>query len=86
MGSKKVPAPAKAEAPTENALLGAKKVDLALVSYLDSQGVTQTQLAVVGENKVHLLEARGMGMSKNTTPQGLAQPWLAEAIIEALKG
>ena len=61
-----------------------KKVDLALVSYVDEYSVQQTQLAVVGDNTVHLLEGRSVGISKNTTPQGTASEWLATGILKAL--
>ena len=66
-------------------LIGAKKVDVALITFRDENNVQQTQLAVVGENTVHLLESRSLGMSKNTTRQGTASEWLAKAVIEALK-
>jgi hypothetical protein len=65
-------------------VLGAKKVELALVTYLDEFNVQQVQLAVVGENNVHLIEGRQFGLTKNTTPQGSASEWLREGIFKAL--
>lgn len=62
----------------------AKEVSLAIVTYADEYGVQQTQLAVVGDNNVHMLEGRAMGFSKNTTPQGQAKEWLKNGIFKAL--
>lgn len=59
---------------------------LALVSYADDSGVVYTQLAVIGENNVNLLESRSLGISQNTTPQGKASKWLSDAILEKMKG
>ncbi len=64
--------------------MAAKKVDLVLVTYRDEYNTVQTQLAVLGENNIHLLESRGLGVSKNTTPQGKASQWLREGIFSAL--
>lgn len=66
-------------------VIGAKKVELALVTYVDEYGVQQVQLAVIGDKNVHLLEGRSMGLSKNTTPQGLASDWLKKGIMESLQ-
>jgi hypothetical protein len=63
---------------------GAKRVDLALVTYTDESNVQQTQLAIIGDNNVHLLEGRTLGFSKNTTPQGNASEWLKKGIFEKL--
>jgi len=65
---------------------GAKRVELALVTYTDDSNVQHTQLAVVGDNNVHLLEGRSMGFSKNTTPFGTASEWLKKGIFEKLAG
>lgn len=62
----------------------AKEVTLAIVTYADEYGVQQTQLAVVGDHNVHMLEGRGMGFSKNTTPQGQAKEWLRDGIFKSL--
>jgi hypothetical protein len=64
---------------------GAKLVNLAMVSWTDENGRKLTQLAVVGDNTVHLLEGKGMGFSSTTTPQGMAKDWLKEAIFNALQ-
>lgn len=65
-------------------VVAAKVVELALVTYIDEYNVQQVQLAVVGDNQVHLLESRGLGLSKNTTPQGTASEWLRKGLFEAL--
>lgn len=71
--------------PTEpRKVLGAKRVELALVTYTDDSNVQHTQLAVVGENTIHLLEGRSMGFSKSTTPFGTASDWLKKGIFEKL--
>lgn len=67
-------------------LIGAKKVELAIITFNDESNVRHTQLAVVGENTVHLLESRTLGVSKSTTPQGMASEWLAKAVLKAVKG
>ncbi len=65
-------------------VLAAKKVDVALVSYVDEAGHTKTQLAVVGDNTVHLIESRTLGISKETTPQGTASEWLKKGVLEKI--
>jgi hypothetical protein len=65
-------------------VLGAKRVEIALVTYTDETNTPQTQLAIIGENNVHLLEGRAMGLSKVTTPQGNASSWLRDAIMAKL--
>jgi hypothetical protein len=65
-------------------VLEAKSVTLALVKYKDERNQEVTQLAVVGDNHVHLLETRALGMSARTTPQGVAQEWLAKGIFEKM--
>lgn len=69
---------------TPRTVIAAKKVDLVLVTYLDEYNQQQSQLAVVGENTVHLLESRRLGMSVNTTPQGIATQWLRDGVFKAL--
>lgn len=66
-------------------MIAAKRVDLALVTYTDESNTQFTQLAVVGENNIHLIEGRALGFSKNTTPQGSASEWLKRAIFEKLE-
>jgi hypothetical protein len=65
-------------------VVGAKPVELALVTYYDDSGMEQTQLAVVGDNTVHLLDGKSTGFSANTTHQGRAADWLKEGIFKAL--
>lgn len=65
-------------------VIAAKKVDLALVSYVDESGRVLTQLAIVGDNTVHLLESRHFGVSKETTPQGIAHEWLKNGVLEKM--
>ena len=76
----------KTNEPTEPMkVLGAKRVELALVTYTDETNTQHTQLAVIGDNNVHLLEGRTLGFAKNTTPQGNASDWLKKGIFEKLK-
>lgn len=65
-------------------VIAAKPVELALVTYTDESNTQQTQLAVIGENNVHLIEGRALGFSKNTTPQGSASEWLRKGIFAKL--
>lgn len=67
-----------------NTVLDAKIVRLALVSYMDESNQQVTCLAVIGDNNVHLLEGRSMGISKHTTRQGPASDWLRDGIFEKL--
>lgn len=63
--------------------MGVKEVSLSLISYIDDEGLSQTQLAIIGDNNVHLLSGRAMGIS-DTTNQGQATKWLRDAIFEKL--
>lgn len=65
-------------------VLGAKIVEFALITYLDESNQQQTQLAIVGDNKVHLIESRSIGISKSTTPQGVASEWIVKGVFEKL--
>lgn len=65
-------------------LEGAKLVEWALITYTDASNQQVTQLALVGDNNVHLIESRSIGISKNSTPQGPANPWLRDQILKAL--
>ena len=58
---------------------------MALVSYVDESGQTVTQLAVVGEQNVNLLESRALGVTKTSTPQGRASKWLTDGILAMVK-
>ena len=57
----------------------------ALVSYADESGQVITQLAIIGENNVNLLESRALGIAKATTPQGRASKWLTDGIMAFTK-
>lgn len=67
-------------------VIAAKAVELALISYTDDAGQLQTQLAIVGDSRVHLLESRSLGISETLTSQGLANKWLSEGIFKILNG
>lgn len=65
-------------------MVAVKPVDLVLVSYRDAYNVERTQLGIVGENSVHLLEGRSMGFSSTTTPTGRAMNWLRDGVFKML--
>jgi len=65
-------------------VIAAKPVELVLVNYIDETGTAQTQLGVVGDNTVHLIDARTVGMSTTPSPQGKAVPWLRDGILSKL--
>lgn len=65
-------------------VLGVQPVQLALVSYVDDSNQLVVQLAVVGDNNVHMIESRALGLSKSTTPQGQATKWLRDGIFNLL--
>jgi hypothetical protein len=69
-----------------NEVQSAKRVDLALVQFTDEYNQQHVTLAVVGENRIHILEGRELGFSKNTTPAGPASPKLAAQIFALLDG
>lgn len=52
--------------------------------FTDETNQQHCTLAVVGDKKVHLMEGRSLGFSKNTTPSGQAASWLAQAIFDKL--
>ena len=70
--------------PEPRKVVGAKIVDFALITYFDESGRQQTQLAVVGDSHVHLIESRSLGISNSTTPQGVASKWLVDGVFEKL--
>jgi hypothetical protein len=72
------------ERPPPRTVLGVKGVDLILVRYTDDRGTENVQLAVVGDNNVHMINGRLFGLSSSDTPQGNANPWLRDAIFEKL--
>lgn len=65
-------------------VVSAKEVRLALVSYTDEFGDMQTQLAVIGEKNIHLLNGKSFGITQHQTPQGVASSWLAKGIFQKL--
>ena len=65
-------------------VVGAKSVNLVLVSYVDDTGQAVTQLAIAGDNTVQLLESRALGISKTSTPVGTASDWLKKGVFEKL--
>lgn len=64
---------------------GAKVVQLAMVTYVDDSGLEVVQLAVLGDNNVHLLDSKISGLSRTTSPVGLAKTWLMDGIFKILK-
>lgn len=64
-------------------VVGAKEVKLALVSYTDGDGNLQSQLAVVGDNTVHLLNSKELGLA-NATSAGPAATWLKNGVFKKL--
>lgn len=65
-------------------VVGAKAVELAFVTYVDDHGNTMSQLAVVGDKTLHLLDNRTVGMGSERTPSGRATEWLREGVFKAL--
>jgi hypothetical protein len=65
---------------TPRTVLGVQPVTLALVNYIDESAQSVTQLAIIGENTVHLLESRALGFTKNSTPFGRATKWLFDGV------
>lgn len=81
-----VPEEMKPQSPRPNprTVIGAKAVEIALVTYTDEAGQQFTQLAVVGDNNVHLIEGRVLGISRTATPQGVASDWLRDGVFKKL--
>lgn len=65
-------------------VVGVKGVDLILVRYTDERGALVTSLAVVGDNTVHMLDAKLFGLGRYPTAQGPANDWLKNGIFEKL--
>lgn len=65
-------------------VLAAKAVELVLLTYVDEAGQTETQLALVGDTKVHLLESFTFGISEHKQPQGIASGWLKDGVFKLL--
>lgn len=68
---------------TPRTVVGVKEVTTVLVTYVDNEGQSQTQLAVVGDNTVHLLNGKQMGIS-DTQAQGIAADWLKEGVFKKM--
>lgn len=61
-----------------------KEVSLVLVSYVDKDGKEITQLAVVGDRNVNLLNNDKLGFGKET-PQGPAVHWIKDGVLKLMK-
>lgn len=70
---------------TPRTVQSAKLVDLAIVSYTDNDGISHSQLMVVGANTVIMLDGRGLGYSTRPEPGGIAAAWLKDAVLKALE-
>lgn len=64
--------------------MAVKPVEVALVSYTDPRGMLNTTLAIIGDNKVQLLDGQALGITKARTPVGLAAEWLKKGIFEKI--
>lgn len=62
----------------------AKLVNLAIVSYTDVDGAQRTQLCVLGDKTVLMLDSKGIGISNRSEPSGVAANWLKDAVFETL--
>jgi hypothetical protein len=72
------------ERPNPKTVLAVKPVEVVLVRYTDDAGTEITQLAVVGEKNVHMLDGKATGFSRANTPQGVANDWLKNGIFAKL--
>jgi hypothetical protein len=70
--------------PAPRTVLSAKTVELAIVSYTDVAGMTRTQLCVLGDHTVLMLDSKGLGISLHGEPSGVAAPWLRDALFEMM--
>lgn len=70
--------------PPPKTVTAVKKVDLVLVSYVDHNGQKVTQLALVGEQHVQLLNNLDYGLGEVRTQKGPANSWLTRGIFEQL--
>jgi hypothetical protein len=74
---------AEAERPrTPKTLLSAKRVDLRILNYNDADGREHTQLAVIGDNNVLLLDGKATGLDPRDGAK-LAERWLKDQIDKA---
>jgi hypothetical protein len=65
-------------------VVAVKGVDLVLVSYLNEEGRKVTTFAAVGDNSVHLFDAKAMGLSRIPNPSGPANTWLRDGVFKLL--
>ncbi len=71
--------------PQPMTVTSAKEVKLAVVTYRDQDNQEHTQLMVVGDSTVIMLDGRGLGYSTRPEPGGIANKRIADAVIAALK-
>lgn len=69
---------------TPNTVISAKYVRLALITYVNEWGESVTQLGVVGDENIQMLDSSILGFSKTRTPVGLATKWLKEGAFKLL--
>lgn len=62
----------------------AKLVDLAIVSYTDNDGTQHSQLMVIGDKTVIMLDGRSLGYSTRPEPAGIAGRWLRDEVLKSL--
>lgn len=73
--------------PSPWTVTSAKIVRLALVHYVDHEGMEHTQLAVIGDNNVLLGSGHEFGLSgARRDPAGNATNWLRDGILKLLEG
>ena len=68
--------------PEPRTVVAAKKVELVLITYTNEQAEQITQLGVLGDNLVHLIDGQALGFSRTRTPQGTANEWLAKGVFD----
>lgn len=61
-----------------------KLVNMALVSYINENGEEITQLALIGDEKVQLLNNQDFNLGTVKTSKGPANDWLVRGIMEKL--
>lgn len=68
--------------PSPRTVTSVKVVKLALVSYIDNDGLEHTQLAVLGDNTVLLGSGKEFNLSGlRTEPSGVATGWLRDGVL-----
>ena len=72
------------ETVTPRTVEAAKLVELALISYVDDYGRKTTQLVLLGDNNVQLLDMKALGLNKDKTLVGLAADWLKDGVFKLL--